>query len=158
MSTNSLSLQEVGCETQSHLYFDILRHIIVSFTSELDTSTLVLTGYEPRAHLTLPSTPVQTLLHKRIVLQIYPNCLHQSHSLGNLLFPSPIESYTSSILKKVYWSHFILQSWPTEQKKNSIASLSEFSSDKDQRGHYLLIRSKNQELYWGTSGPIYTTR
>ena len=121
-------------------------------------SNKVLTGYEPRAYLTLPSTSVQTSLLQRIVLQIYPNCLLQSPTLGNLQFPYPIGSYTSSISKKVYWSHFTLQPRHTEQQKNSIASLLESSSDKDQRGLYLLIRLKNRELYWGTSCPIYIIR
>ena len=60
---------------------------------------------------------------KRIVLQIYPNCLLQSLNLGNSQFPSPIGSYTSSISKKVYWSHFTLQSRHTElaEEFNSFA-------------------------------------
>ena len=62
--------------------------------------TLVLTGYEPHSQLTLPSILVLTSLHKRIALQIYPNCLHQSLDLGNSQFPFPIGSFTSSILKK----------------------------------------------------------
>ena len=148
----------VYTKNQSHLYFDILWLIIVSFTLELDNSTLVLTGYEPHAYLTLPSTSSRHRFTERIVLQIYPNCLRQSLDLGNLPFPSPIGSYTSFTSKKVYWSHFTLKSRHTEQQKNSIALLSEFSSDEDQRGHYLLIRSKNQELYWGISGPTSTIR
>ena len=65
-----MSKDLVYTKTQSHLYFDILWHIIVSFTSEPDHNTLVLTGYEPRAHLTSPLyKSSKTSLHKRIVLK-----------------------------------------------------------------------------------------
>ena len=51
-----MSKDLVYIKTQSHLYFDIIQHIIVSFTSDLVFVLLVLTGYEPRTYLTLPST------------------------------------------------------------------------------------------------------
>ena len=52
---------------------------------------------------------------KGIILQIYPHCLIQFHSLGYSLYPYPIGSYTSFTLKEVYWSYLESQSQHIEK-------------------------------------------
>ena len=75
-----MSKDLVYTKTQSHLYFDIYQHIIVSFTLDLVLVLKVSTGYEPHTYLTLPSTWSRHCFIKRIILKIYPNCLPQSQS------------------------------------------------------------------------------
>ena len=120
---------------------------------------LDLTGYEPRAHLTLQNQLGPRLASKKKLSQkTYPHCLIRSHRLGNLLFPFPIGSHTSFTSKEGRWLPSPSQSLQIERQKNTIASSSKLNSVKGQRDLYLPIELKIRELCLGTCGPIYITK